>query len=400
LAIRSFKADLPAAAVGDTVVLSWDVTKGAQVSIDQGVGDVTAQTVSGVGSIEVPITTSRTFTLTLSRGAESLTASVSVAAIDGIAAGWRLIDNFDRYQPGLLNQQGGWADLDAVDWEVVEDAGNKYAVPNAGGATARLLLGRLTMVEGDERTLFFRVKWTGDEFEPVGLEVALTDRAVRFGTDTGNDIGPGAVISTEPGFHLVGGYNGWQGSLDFGPMDPVLEADTLYNVWVDIRNGPFDVDPVDPSFVYSTGDIYSIHVQKDGDPTRSTIISGYVASRNPVGQADIGFTRPNLDKLIIGTLGTQSTTRNVFIDDIYLSKSGYNATVPRAAGFTEPVGGGGGSTPTLAIGLSGTQIRISFSGGTLESSDSLTGGWAPVAGATSPYLVTPDAPKRFYRVRQ
>jgi hypothetical protein len=44
LGIRSFTADLPAVAVGDTVTLRWDVTKNVQVEIDQGVGDVTSQT--------------------------------------------------------------------------------------------------------------------------------------------------------------------------------------------------------------------------------------------------------------------------------------------------------------------------------------------------------------------
>ena len=49
-------------------------------------GDVTAQTVSGLGSIQVPLTVSRTFTPALTRGTESVSAQVAVAAIDSIAA--------------------------------------------------------------------------------------------------------------------------------------------------------------------------------------------------------------------------------------------------------------------------------------------------------------------------
>ncbi|MFO1501548.1 MAG: hypothetical protein U1G07_24740 [Verrucomicrobiota bacterium] len=81
LAIRSFKADLPAVGVGDSVWLRWDVTKNVQVEIDQGVGD-TAKTVLGWAQSPVPATQSRTFTLTLKRGAETLSGTVSVSAID------------------------------------------------------------------------------------------------------------------------------------------------------------------------------------------------------------------------------------------------------------------------------------------------------------------------------
>jgi hypothetical protein len=100
LAIRSFTADLPAVGAGDRVFLRWDVTKDTQVEIDQGVGNVTAQTVSGLGSVEVPIPATRTFALTVRRGTESVTESVTVAAIGDVAPGWTLVDNFDRYPAG------------------------------------------------------------------------------------------------------------------------------------------------------------------------------------------------------------------------------------------------------------------------------------------------------------
>src|SRR5262245_1265519 len=167
LAIRSFKADLPAVAVGDAVWLRWDVTKNVQVEIDQGVGDVTAKTISGLGSIQVALPESRTFTLTLKRGTETLSQPAAVAAIDGVGAGWTLLDNFDRYPVGRLSGNGGWADLDAIDFEVVEENGNKLLAANAGDATAVLRLGPLAITEGQERTLFFRAYRRGDEAEPA-----------------------------------------------------------------------------------------------------------------------------------------------------------------------------------------------------------------------------------------
>ena len=103
LVICSFKADRPAVAVGDKVWLRWDATKNVQVSLDKGVGDVTAQTISGLGCIQAAVPESRTFKLTLTRGTETVSQTVDVAAIDGIAPGWTLLDNFDRYADGLIS---------------------------------------------------------------------------------------------------------------------------------------------------------------------------------------------------------------------------------------------------------------------------------------------------------
>lgn len=253
LVVRSFTADQPAVAAGDKVWLRWDVTKNVRVEIDQGVGDVTAQTVAGLGAAEVPVPVSRTFTLTLRRGVETATAQVSVAAISDVASGWSLVDNFDRYPEGLLNGQGGWKDLDATEFAVVSVNGNPMAAPRNGDATAVLRLNALTVAEGQQRTLFFRVLRTGDPFEPAKGMVALTDRNVRFGSDvgaSGNDIGPGAIVSDELGWGLMlGGANGNNMPVEF--FEPILEPDTVYNVWVDITNGPF---PEDRS---STGDTYT-----------------------------------------------------------------------------------------------------------------------------------------------
>ncbi|MBI4663654.1 MAG: LamG domain-containing protein [Verrucomicrobia bacterium] len=399
LAIRSFKSDLPATAAGDKVILRWDVTKNVQVEIDQGIGDVTAKTVSGLGSTEVTLTSSKTFNLTLKRGTETISQTTTVVAISDVAAGWTLIDNFDRYNVGLLNGQGGWADLDAAEFSVVESGGNKFAAPNTGGSTAVLQLGTLTVAEGQERTLFFRAYLVGDESEPVRGQVALTDRPVRFGGDSGADIGPGAVISDEPGTgRQVGGYNGWQNPVEL--FDPALQPRTAYNIWVDIKNGPFNKDnSTTPPTNLDTGDTYSVHVAKDGTAQRTTIISNYAASRNPVGAADVGFTTPMLSRLILGGLGGHSTSTNLFFDDIYLSKSGYTTTVPRAFGFTVPVAAAPSALSIKAV--AGGEIEITFGGGTLESTTSLPGGWTAVPNATaSPYKTKPDTVARFYRVRQ
>ncbi|MCF7765304.1 MAG: LamG domain-containing protein [Verrucomicrobia bacterium] len=397
LAIRSFESFRPAVAAGGEATLQWDVTKNVEVSIDQGIGSVTAKTVSGSGSIKVPITASKTFTLTLKRGEETVSATTTVAAIDAVAAGWTLVDNFDRGTVGLLNGQGGWAVLDAVDLEIVDVAGNKFAAPNAGNATASLSLGELAVKEGEKATLFFRALPRGDVAEPIRAMIALTDRPVRFGSDLGDNIGPGVAFSDEYFDLYAGTWEGWTGPLEFG-YDVVLDRETVYNVWIDITNGPFE-GPVDART--GTGDLVSIHISKVGETTRKTIIENWPASRNPVGAADVGFTTPDLTRLVFGGVAGHSTALNLLFDDIYLSHGSFNSTLPRAFGATTPIPPVVVSEPpTLTLSGTAGQIQIQWTGGTLESASSIAGPWAAVAGATSPQQVTPSGPQKFFRVRQ
>jgi hypothetical protein len=66
-----------------TTTLSWTVSNALTVSIDQGIGDVTAQTINGSGSIQVNVPASRTYTLTATgpnNSSDSRTVTVTVAA--------------------------------------------------------------------------------------------------------------------------------------------------------------------------------------------------------------------------------------------------------------------------------------------------------------------------------
>jgi Bacterial Ig domain/Protein of unknown function (DUF1565) len=60
-----------------TTMLTWTVANALAVSIDQGVGDVTAQTVNGSGSIQVNVNSSRTFKL-IATGPNNTTAERTV----------------------------------------------------------------------------------------------------------------------------------------------------------------------------------------------------------------------------------------------------------------------------------------------------------------------------------
>ena len=58
-----------------------------------------------------------------------------------------------------------------------------------------------------------------------------------------------------------------------------------------------------------------------------------------------------------------------------------------------------GSHP-LAIGLSGAQVNITWTAGTLQQSDNVTGTYADLPGVTSPYKPPAGPASRFYRLRQ
>ena len=67
LEIKKFLADFPAVVQGDKVALRWEASKDASLSINPGIGDVSAQTQFGAGSLEVTMTNTTTFTLTASQ---------------------------------------------------------------------------------------------------------------------------------------------------------------------------------------------------------------------------------------------------------------------------------------------------------------------------------------------
>jgi hypothetical protein len=388
LAIRSFKTDFPAVVQGDSTTLRWDVSKDAtQIEIDQGIGDVTAKSIAGAGNIVVPITDSKTFKITIRRGAETLSAQITVAAIDNVAAGWALIDNFDRYATGLLPTTGWWGDLGA-NAQVADVGGNRMLDLRGTGRALILPLRDLTVKQGQQRTLFTRIYPQGDPAAAVLSLVGLTDRGVRNYADAidAGGIGPSAIPSNESGELLVGARNGVGGARDFLP--PALVTNQVYNLWIDIKNDPID-----------TGDLYTIYLQRQGDTSRTLLFKDYICDRDPAGAPPAtggGPTLPDLDKLFVGNNGANA----VFFDDFYISKTAYNATVPRAFGFTSPAGSQT-QAPKVSINKSASQVTISWTDGTLESATAITGPWTAVTGAAAPsYSTAPSGTQRYFRIRR
>ena len=83
IVIRSFAGDFPAVVKGDSVVLRWDASADATLTINHGVGDVTASSQFGVGSATVTLDATKTFTLTASRDGQSVSSDLKISALDG-----------------------------------------------------------------------------------------------------------------------------------------------------------------------------------------------------------------------------------------------------------------------------------------------------------------------------
>ncbi len=408
LEIASFRADFPAVAEGDRVLLRWDATKDATLSISPGIGDVTAISQFGVGSTNVVVSQPTTFTLTATRGAESVSSQVQVATVAGVAANWRLIENFTTRPAGQI--AGNWLNPEGV--ATVLDFGvNKVLAYEDGNDLAAVPLNSLTINEGQRGTLFFRVYVSPDDaISTLAATFGLTDRPIRFNGDFNGNTGPyirlerlgeGATID-------LLAHNGVGAAYD--PSPGAIEPGSVYKVWIDVENRPFDV--VDG--LQNGGDVYSVFLQKEGAATRTPLFENYVSDRDAVTiDPALGAPGPNLTHVFLSAMGTAQGT-NVLFDDFYLSHGAYNSTTPVPPSSFVP-----GEVPTEIRVTSATRTGNSF---TLQWSSatgrtynvlkktSITGTWTsiatgyPTGGATGASVSFTDATATenvaFYAVSQ
>ena len=324
LEIRSFTADYHAVVRGDKVVLRWEASKDASLSIGPGIGDVSAQTQFGAGSIEAVVNETTTFTLTAARAGETLTAQTTVLIVTNVAANWRLLENFDSLAAGQIAGQGNWSNPEGV-FSVVDLGANKVFGYTDGNALSALPLNSLTLREGQNATLFFRVYVSPDDTASVlGVTFGLTERAIRFNGDFNGNTGPYVRLERLDGSTIdLLAHNGVAASYD-SAVD-AIQAGNVYRVWIDVENRPFDIQ----DGVQNGGDRYSVHIQKEGDATRTTLFQDYTADRDAVN-IDPFFGAPgtNLTHLFFSAIGATQGTNNVLLDDFYLSMQGFNTTTP------------------------------------------------------------------------
>ena len=104
MSIASFTADTPTALQGGSVTLRWNANRFATtLSVDNGVGSVLSHSTAGAGSLTVKnMQKTATYTLTAGRGADQVTAQVTVVVVSGVNPGWIPLDTFDEYTNGPL----------------------------------------------------------------------------------------------------------------------------------------------------------------------------------------------------------------------------------------------------------------------------------------------------------
>jgi hypothetical protein len=357
-------------------------------------GDQTANTVYGVGSVVVNPAASTTYVLTVTRGSETMSATTSVAVVTGVATGWNLLETFDQYSLPILGANGIWNDATGGSGQIVTPNGNRAVRTATGNAMNFLNLHALTVPEGQARTLFFRAMAGATNAAGLTNIVGLTDKSMRSYGDSYVNIGPAiyfaaftnTLAEATTNAWYIGARNGWLGnntSTDVEYATNALEAGVVYNIWLDITNAPLGE---------FADDTFTVSIAKEGSAERTVLFTDRRSDRDPYYiEAVLGGMLPTLDKLIV--LGNNATYSAMF-DDFYLTTTGYLTTVPRVYAYTGPTPG------PLSLGYDGSQLEIRWTNGTLQQAPSVEGPWADVPGSpASPYMAPPTGAAMFYRSR-
>ncbi|MEO8429096.1 MAG: LamG domain-containing protein, partial [Verrucomicrobiota bacterium] len=325
LEIKKFAADFPSVTQGDKVVLHWEASKDASLSIGPGVGDVSAQTQFGVGSLELAVNQTTSFTLTATRGTETLTAQTIVHAVSGVQPNWRLIENFEFLPAGGIAGQGNWLNPEGL-FSVVDLGANKALGFTGGANLAAVPLNSLSLSEGRKATLFFRVSVLPDDTaSAIGVNLGLTERPIRFNGDFTGNVGPFIRLErlADGGTIDAQAHNGVGAAFD--AVADALQPGVVYQVWIDVENRGFDV-----------GDLYSVYLAKEG-ASRATLFQDYVADRDAVN-IDPALGTPGLDLnyLFFSAIDANQGTNTVLFDDFYLSSNGFNTSTPVSSSSFQP----------------------------------------------------------------
>ena len=136
--VNSFTSSFNLVPVGGSTTLSWDVTNGITVSIDNGVGAVDAMS----GSVDVTLEESTTFTLTATNSQGDVTEEVMVgvlAALEpGLLSHWKVGEAAGEVDGAFLISESGEDFLGTFSGAPIFDTGDPAPVP--GGSTASLSL--------------------------------------------------------------------------------------------------------------------------------------------------------------------------------------------------------------------------------------------------------------------
>ncbi len=322
LRVNAFRGDFNRVAPGRPITLTWDVTRDATITITPEPGNVTPISSFGVGSTVVTPAADTIYTLTLTRGAEEpVTADFSVSILEGVTAGWDLLDTFQFRTPGNLGGQYPWITGNGF-WQVEGEGstGNRISRPTPQESICALPLSSRRVLPSNRATLFGRFLVPATVTADLNLIVGLSDKVVRFGSDWAVNNGPVIrLFRTAGGAPVLQARNGQGSPWTDAPL--ALIQGTPYNIWIDVEN----VDGV--------GDVYSVHAGAVGS-ARTTLFSNFISDRLESEVPFLGFPGPNLNSLVFAT-PTGSQAGAVLLDDFFLSTgNAFNLTEPIPSSLT------------------------------------------------------------------
>jgi CotH kinase protein/Fn3 associated/Lamin Tail Domain/Concanavalin A-like lectin/glucanases superfamily/Immunoglobulin I-set domain/Chitobiase/beta-hexosaminidase C-terminal domain/Bacterial TSP3 repeat len=187
--INSFVASKRFAGAGETITLSWNVSYGQDFSISPGVGNVTAQTINGAGSIDIPFNATTTYLLSAASVFGTSTAAVEILLVH--PANHPVISEFMAdNESGLRDEDGAFSD-----WIEIHNP-TTGAIPLLGyyltddkSDPAKWAFPDLTMGAGAYLVVFASGKDRGNPAAPLHTNFQL-DKAGEYLAL----IGPGPVV--------------------------------------------------------------------------------------------------------------------------------------------------------------------------------------------------------------
>jgi hypothetical protein len=417
--ISQFSSDLFSVVQGSSVKLTWQVSSDATgISIDNGVGNVFPLSTCGVGSTTVTVNGTTTYHLTVTRGAQSTTSSITIQTISGVAAGWNYVGGFNENTAGPLLNQGNWQTLlsspqtagytTATVLQTV--TGNQILGISGSTELSAGFYGSHGIGLNATNTLFFRFYVAGGIGDTDPILTAIPDVDVNIGSSdailrdlvdfTGTPPLSGGAANTlgaGPGpavriFRDAGGAGGpvdltanfidgtgtYQSYSYAASVDPTgLATNTVYNVWIDVWN--YSNNPAGANGI-GAANSYQVTVQKGGDAGTIIPLFSYVVSDRSTNSNE------TLNEAFVcaNTTPGQSTNNYVRLDDFYVSSGGVNHTLPVPQGSfilgtpTSPL-----SIKITNVSKTGNSVTLNWS--TVPSTGAFTFTTYKSASLTSPF---------------
>lgn len=328
----NLSAEYPAAAQGDTDLLSWSASKPpATLTLNPGNFNVTPISTLGSGSTNGTVNSNTVFQLVATRSGNSVTASVPVICVSNVAPNWHYIDSFAYLSDGPVSGQGNWlnpshgpATQSGQQNLVVytSTGGNNYAGfdgfdggSGGNGGIAGRNLGSLQSTPGNTNSAFFRfyinpaATNTDPNYGsilPINMNVLLSDVGpLDVAINGGIYGGPGITITQPSGggpIDLTASSGASGITVSPGGYDLLTDPNTgdtngliaghVYSVWVDIINNyPGVVGGFASGGEQTNAAYYAVWLQRDDWAQRTNLFSS-ITCTNTGGQTMNGTVYP------------------------------------------------------------------------------------------------------------